>query len=393
MFAKMESINSTAAWLPLVAYITSLYPDPDADVGDDQSTTEPPYDVPRRVYFVMSGVVIMTGLVFNTLSFIVLLSSLTLRQTASGLYLISLSLADTIFLFGDFLRWLNSGQKPFNIDIHFMDVSQFACKLIYFLRYGGKLTSSWLTVAITTERLLLVACPLKHPRISTPHKTRMTIAAMFVVCFLFGSFPLWSVGIRLGNMEIVCGIEHRVWYEVGSWICLRIGSLLLPGIIICSMTSVIIYYLTHAQKRRDRKLSARRTMQRQDTLEKNRLSVEKQLTIMLIAVAIAFLVLRLPYTVTFYLNTFKYSLWPNESKWFYYRIYAANKMADTLATLNYAINFFLYYFCGKIFRKQLKLVCTCAVCGARGLARQRSASSVPMTAVTNYFRSRSVSSK
>ncbi|KAK2168707.1 hypothetical protein LSH36_15g20017 [Paralvinella palmiformis] len=389
----MESINSTAAWLPLVAYITSLYPDPDADVGDDQSTTEPPYDVPRRVYFVMSGVVIMTGLVFNTLSFIVLLSSLTLRQTASGLYLISLSLADTIFLFGDFLRWLNSGQKPFNIDIHFMDVSQFACKLIYFLRYGGKLTSSWLTVAITTERLLLVACPLKHPRISTPHKTRMTIAAMFVVCFLFASFPFWSVDLAVRHREIICVIDDVFWYELGSWFALRIGSLLLPGAIVCVMTGVIIYFMTHAQQRRMRKLSSRLAVQRQNTTERTKMALEKQLTMMLVMVAIAFLVLRLPYTVTYYMNEYKEEIWPTASKWFYYRIYAANKMADTLATLNYAINFFLYYFCGKIFRKQLKLVCTCAVCGARGLARQRSASSVPMTAVTNYFRSRSVSSK
>ena len=382
----MEATNLTGEWLRLAAVNDSFY-----DV--DQSTTEPPYYVPRRVYFVTSGLVIVAGLVFNTLSFIVLLSSATLRQTASGLYLISLSVADTIFLFGDFLRWLNSGQKPFDVDVYFMDVNQFACKLIYFLRYGGKLTSSWLTVAITSERLLLVACPLKHPRISTPYKTRMTIGITFVACFLLASFPLWSVGIRFANMEIYCGIEDHVWYEVGSWICLRIGSLLLPGLIVCVMTSVIIYYLTHAQQRRIRKLSSRLAVKRQNTTERNKMALEKQLTMMLLMVAIAFVVLRLPYTVTYYLNEYKEEIWPTASKWFYYRVYAANKVADTLATTNYAINFFLYYFCGKLFRKQLKSVCTCAACRSRGLSRQRSASSVPMTAVTNFFRSRSISSK
>jgi hypothetical protein len=119
----------------------------------------------------------------------------------------------------------------------------------------------------------------------------------------------------------------------------------------------------------------------------SKMSVERQLTIMLIAVAVAFIVLRLPYTITFYLNNFKTSIWPGESKWFYYNIYAANKIADTLATLNYAINFFLYYVCGNVFRKQLELICKCAICGSRDFERQRSfSSSMRMTIVPNYSR-------
>ena len=402
----MEVLNATNSWLSLDegSGITMDDPStlearswlPSADgagdyMTDELSTTEPPYHVPRRAYFVISGLVIHIGLVFNTLALVVLATSVKLRKTSGGIYLMGLSLADTVYLFGEFLRWINRGHKPFGIEIYFMDHSRWACKMIYFLRYGGKITSSWLTVAITAERLLLVAFPLKHPGWSTPRRTKIMIAAIFVAGFLFGSFVWWSVDVTIDNMEIICGMGNKLWYEIGNWTSLRIGSLLLPGLIVCVLTGIIIYYITRAQKTRERKLSSRR-LQRQETIDSTgggKISVERQLTIMLIAVAVAFIVLRLPYTITFYLNRFKTTLWPDESDWFYYHIFAANEIADTIATTNYAINFFLYYFCGNVFRAQLKRVCRCAP-GSEYRYGTTQSSSMRLTTLPPYSRTMSV---
>ena len=392
----MEVADVTSAWLSLEERRGTIMDDtstidarswlPSADGGyymtDDLSTTEPPYHMPRQVYFILSGLVIHIGLVFNTLALVVLATSVRLRKTSGGMYLMGLALADTVFLFGEFLRWINRGHKPFGIEIYFMDHSRLACKLIYFLRFGGNITSSWLTVAITAERLLLVAFPLKHPGWSTPRRTKIMIAAIFVLGFLFGSFVWWSVDVTIESMEIICGIENKLWYEIGNWTSLRIGSLLLPGLIVCVLTGIIIYYITRAQKTRERKLGS--WSQRQETIDSTgggKISVERQLTIMLIAVAVAFIVLRLPYTITFYLNRFKTTLWPDESDWSYYHIFAANEIADTIVTTNYAINFFLYYFCGNVFRAQLKRVCRCAP----GVEYQRTtqSSSMRMTTLCN----------
>ena len=314
-------------------------------------------------------------MIFNTLSLIVLSTSIALRQTASGMYLIALSAADMMYLFGEFLRWLNKGHRAFGIDVHFMDVGQFACKSIYFLRYAGIVTSAWLTVAITTERLLLVSCPIKHARISTPLRTRLSIGVIYIVGCLAASFTWWSVG----SVRFKCVIVHSVWYDVSSWVSLRIGSLLLPGIVVCVMTSAIIYFMTQAQRKRNR-LSYRHTLQRQQTIVARKLTLEKQLTAMLIAVAVAFVVLRLPYTITYYLYSYRKYIWYDQSDALVDQIKTADLIADTIATLNYVVNFFLYYVCGDLFRRQLRIVCTCAVCDPRAIiSRQRSASSMPMT--------------
>jgi len=49
----------------------------------------------------------------------------------------------------------------YRLNVGFMHESQVACKLSYWMRYGAKLCSSWITVAIVFERLIIVALPLK----------------------------------------------------------------------------------------------------------------------------------------------------------------------------------------------------------------------------------------
>ena len=88
-------------------------------------------------------------------------------------------------------------------------------------------------------------------------------------------------------------------------------------------------------------------------------NMELQLTIMLISVAIAFLVLRLPYTVTYYLNAYKREIWVPLDIWFSYRIYVINKICDMIAVCNYGVNFFLYCLCGSSFRRRLWFMLKC----------------------------------
>ena len=76
---------------------------------------------------------------------------------------------------------------------------------------------------------------------------------------------------------------------------------------------------------------------------------------MLISVAIAFLVLRLPYTISFYLYNLKRDIWgENLDPWFVYKLFVANKFCELIAVANYASNFFLYCLCGSSFRMHLK---------------------------------------
>jgi len=59
-------------------------------------------------YFYSLGVVIPTGLLCNAFCLTVCILSHGLRRTTTGHYLMALAIADSLFLVGDLIRWLNS---------------------------------------------------------------------------------------------------------------------------------------------------------------------------------------------------------------------------------------------------------------------------------------------
>jgi len=59
-------------------------------------------------YFYSLGVIIPTGLLCNAFCLTVCALSHGLRRTTTGHYLMALAIADSLFLIGDLIRWLNS---------------------------------------------------------------------------------------------------------------------------------------------------------------------------------------------------------------------------------------------------------------------------------------------
>ena len=80
---------------------------------------------------------------------------------------------------------------------------------------------------------------------------------------------------------------------------------------------------------------------------------ERQLTAMLVAVSVAFVCLRMPYTVAFYVHSYRNQLWGVVSPQLEFITYSAYKLTDIVATSNYVVNFFLYSMCGSYFRQQV----------------------------------------
>ncbi|KAK2145882.1 hypothetical protein LSH36_650g02034 [Paralvinella palmiformis] len=329
----------------------------------EMTTVAPPMPnfAPIRFgYFVGIGVIIPIGFVFNVLSILVLVWSRILRNSTTGLYLIALSVADTLFLIGELLRWLDTDDHV--PGYRFLVLSDATCQFVFSIRYGAKLTSAWITVAITCERFVIVAFPLKAMTSCTRKVAGTTIAVVYLVCFALGCFPVLSIGLDKWAGEIQCLITDHAWYERGSWLVLRVGSLLLPGIIVIVLTVLIVVNLARAKVVRRRTLNEERVgtsaaarAQRWPT----RSSIESQLTAMLLAVALAFIILRLPYTILYYVNEYKSKLWRPLDRFFSYRIYVATKVTDLFAATNYAVNFFLYCLTGSTFRNQLRIVFGC----------------------------------
>ncbi|KAK2146524.1 hypothetical protein LSH36_602g01026 [Paralvinella palmiformis] len=330
------------------------------------TTTAPSIAVPtgyylliRDAHFVLNGIVIISGLLFNSIALTVFVASRTLRQTTTGQYLTALSLADSAYLSGDLLRWLSTPSNSFTDDMKHLDlVNNYdsVCKLMYSLRYAAMLCSSSITVAITTERFLTIRFPLKIGQISTPKSTKVAIILIVIGSVALCIFPFWCLKLYpiAGRGRLVCQIDMNYiqLFKTMIWVSVRLMTLIFPGVIITFLTVWIIVLL----KKRDKE---QRQLQACCSSSERRNSLERQLTVMLVAVAIAFVLLRLPYTIVWDINQFKRSIWKPLDPWLSYHIYVAYKLTDILAITNYAINFFLYFLCGSVFRNKLKNLLLC----------------------------------
>jgi hypothetical protein len=88
---------------------------------------------------------------------------------------------------------------------------------------------------------------------------------------------------------------------------------------------------------------------------------ERQLTAMLVAVCVAFVCLRLPYTIAYYIYTYRAQLWTTHQLTpdFDFQTFVAWRFTDVIATSNYVVNFFLYSLCGSYFRQQVRNAFRC----------------------------------
>ena len=88
------------------------------------------------------------------------------------------------------------------------------------------------------------------------------------------------------------------------------------------------------------------------------ISIQRQLTVMLVTICCTAVCLQLPYTVLYLLNAHKSSLWPEQHHLpLHAKIYLSMKVADVFATTNYALNFALYCVSGSAFRDGVRRLC------------------------------------
>ena len=256
-----------------------------------------------------------------------------------------------------FCRWLNSFDSHGQIlGIDFMETITFWCRTTFFLRYAGKLASAWITVVISAERFITVAYPFKVSQISTPGIAKCVILVIYILSVIFGAYPFWTLGLLPEGNTTYCGYMNNNLYDTWSMAILRIGSLFLPSLIIVIFTTLILTCLHLAKIHRSAHFEGQVHVSKKSAKLSN---MDFQLTAMLISVAIAFLVLRLPYTMSFYLTMYKNDIWVPLDPRVDLQIYFANKICDVIAISNYTVNFFLYCLCGSSFRAHFVALLTC----------------------------------
>lgn len=103
-------------------------------------------------------------------------------------------------------------------------------------------------------------------RISTPFKVNVIIAAIFVLSFTLGSFPLWTVGIGYDpslcrQTCTVLDLAYYTWWDV--WV--RYLSLFAASAIIFVLVGLILFFLRRAFVRRRMFMEGQRDCKSSDT--------------------------------------------------------------------------------------------------------------------------------
>ena len=352
-FPDKNNMNLTTVSNPSYNHVTVPVDSHDSIPGP----TSQHFDLVRNVRFYALGVIIPCGLVANCLAIGVFVTS-RLFRTVPGLYFTCLALADNLTLIGELLLWLNTRTGDGPKLLSFMNTHDYLCKAIYVIRYSGRAWSSWITVSITIERFLCVTFPLKAHRWSSRAKSKAVVAVMFVVATSLAVFPTWPtnyIGVGLYRNESLCMMLEKDKYDIWNWVFVAIGELFVPSAVVSVFTGVIIFELVKAYSRRVRMTSTRRShnTQTQSPNQSKHSQTQNggsrsdlQPTVTLVVVAVSFIIIRLPYTVMFYINSNKRT----NDDWVSFYIYAAYSFALALSVLNYAINFFLYCLSGKQYR-------------------------------------------
>ena len=134
-------------------------------------------------------VIILLGIVGNTVSFVVFLTS-QLRHQSSSVYLAFLNLSDCLFLVCLLLSQLEW------YGVYVMRVRGL-CQVVVYLSYISAFLSVWTVVSFTVERFIVVYFPLKRLAHCTKRKALWVAFSLLLISLLLYSFSLWTNRVQI----------------------------------------------------------------------------------------------------------------------------------------------------------------------------------------------------
>ncbi|CAN8191841.1 probable G-protein coupled receptor 139 [Camarhynchus parvulus] len=254
------------------------------------------------------------GLPANILTVIILSQLVARRQKSSYNYLLALAAADILVLF--FIVFVDFLMEDFILN---KQMPQVLDKIIEVLEFSSIHTSIWITVPLTIDRYIAVCHPLRYHTVSYPARTRKVIVSVYITCFLTSIPYYWWPNIWIEDY-ISTSMHHvLIWVH-----CFTVY--LVPCSIFFILNSIIVYKLRRKSNFRLRGYSTGKT------------------TAILFTITSIFAILWAPRIIMILYHLY---VSPINNSWL---VHIVSDIANMLALLNTAINFFLYCFISKRFR-------------------------------------------
>lgn len=326
-------------------------------------------EIGRSIYAYVTPVILLVGILGNSLSLTVFLSR-NMRNLSASSYLAALSISDMLVLILYVtVEWLKRGLVYLipNTNLQFLDKDG-ACQTLLYIAYVLRFFSSWLVTAFTIERYIGVCHPLYRRYIcSLPGSRRIIFGIMIASSIIVIYKPVLS-GVYLSHD----GIHYCTGSKDHDFLSFILDSIfallitLVPFVIISVLNVLIMRKLClrksqfrvfgrkHVNRRENRPITS------QSISDESLIKLE--FTLILFTISFCYIACNGPYFIVWFRN-FLHS--KHLSTHLQYSNYGVEYwqgilyITKTIFYMNYCINFFLYSITGKHFRREVKSLLTC----------------------------------
>ena len=300
--------------------------------------------------FILTPVIVCTGIVGNTLSFVVMQSQ-ALRHTSYSRYLSALAVFDTLTLI---IRQVHDVDEYYVMEeggsVIFKNFDSFGCKMFNFTEHVSYLMSSWLIVLMALERLIAVCMPFRKVIIRTQTGAVVTIFIMLIAICLSQAFRVvmieFSTDYHCGPSDSYLQLYTDLHIYFYQWSL----TFILPVAMVFGFNGMVLYQIFKIKK--EIRKEDKKNRQYRAVRERHRT------TCMLLIVSFTFLGTLLPILTLTLICHIVMKVKGPAAFGFFTSVKPYLEIATIISLLNYAINFFIYILSGKSFRFELSKVFT-----------------------------------
>ena len=301
--------------------------------------------ISQWTYLYGLGLLVLTAVLFNVLSLVVLKTRAPRRHTYST-YLSILSIVDTLAILSQVPRcWMNLLYSAIGWGHWdtFYDRNFVGCKIVTYLSYVLRFTASWLVVALAADRLVQT---LRAPKPTSSSGKKSCISTRMKVFFsiFFTSLAVnchvlftWTPVLEPGTDVYSCTPVIDSWvFSQGLTIGSVIGVVALPMATTAVLTGITLHHLDK-WKKRARRLSTNALC---------RLRVERRVTVMSTLVTSTFCVLCIPYCCLWAVSFIQLFV-QDTSRCDYLDTVAIRDITEVVFMVTYATKFLLCMLAGR----------------------------------------------
>lgn len=223
------------------------------------------------------------------------------------------------------------------------------CRIFTYFSVSGGLISSINLVAVTFDRFISIAYPMKSKLWSSLKICNRVILTICLLAFCISIYPpaVRIMSKRLSYDRIECN-AIKDWQNFSQYYTLFIAVLysFLPSAVLSVLNVLIIIRLKNYNKNKN--------IVRKNSLNQNMKIITSRLTKMNLVLSISFVLLTLPIclcNIYFFFFANIRNLKPIE------KIFL--NISLLISFFNHLINLFAYCLCGKLFRNELIHLCKC----------------------------------